>query len=295
MERQTRHPWQFWRDRRGRLSPLRIAVLAALLIPVAIALLDAQTIARGARPLNDLIHRTGFWALIFLIASLAVTPLRSILRFGTLIDVRRMIGVAAFAYAAAHFLLYVADQQFNLVKVASEIVSRVYLAIGFAALLGLAILAATSTDGMVKRLGGMTWRRLHQIVYVVTLLALIHFFQQTKSDVSVPTFAAGVFGWLMGYRLLARYRGGQGELSAAMLAALTLVVAALTFGAEAVGIGIVFNVSPWRVLQTAFDFGAEIRPGWLVLAAGLAVVVLNVVRGGIAPRRPRGSAGRAAA
>ena len=294
MERQARHPWQIWRDRRGRLSPLRIAVFAALLIPVAIAILDAQTIARGARPLNDLIHRTGFWALIFLITSLAVTPLRSIVRIGTLIDVRRMIGVAAFAYAAAHFLLYVADQQFNLVKVASEIVSRVYLAIGFAALLGLATLAATSTDGMVKRLGGMTWRRLHQIVYVVTLLALVHFFQQTKSDVSVPTFAAGVFGWLMGYRLLAWSRG-QGELSALSLAALTLVVAALTFVAEAVGIGIVFNVSPWRVLQTAFDFGAEVRPGWLVLAAGLAVVVLDVVRGGIAPRRLRGSTGRAAA
>ena len=290
----TRLPWQIWRDRRGNLSPLRLIALAILLVPVAIALVDAQIIARGARPLNDLIHRTGFWALIFLIASLAVTPLRSILRYGTLIDIRRMLGVAAFLYAAAHLALYVADQQFNLLKVVSEIVRRVYLTIGFTAFLGLAVLAVTSTDAMVKRIGGLNWRRLHQVVYVVTLLALIHFFQQTKSDVSVPTFAAGIFGWLMGYRLLARLRSGQGELPAWMLAALSVSIALATFLAEAAGIGVVFNVSPLRVLQTAFDFEAEIRPGWLVLAAGLAVVALDLVRG-LLSGRTRAPARRATA
>lgn len=295
MSPERRSPWQIWRDRRGRLSALRIAVLAGLLVPVAIALIDAPAIARGARPLNELIHRTGFWALMVLIASLAVTPLRGVLRYGALIDVRRMIGVAAFAYAAAHLLLYVADQQFNLLKVVTEIASRLYLAIGFTALLGLAVLAVTSTDAMVRRLGGMTWRRLHQIVYVVTLLALIHFFQQTKSDVSVPTFAAAVFGWLMGYRGLARMRAGPGEIPAWMLLALSVGIAALTFAGEAIGIGLAFNVSPLRVLQTAFDFGLEIRPGWLVLAAGLAVVALDFGRGALALRRERPASRRVTA
>ena len=114
-----------WRDRRGDLSVLRIVTLLVLITPVIIALVEAQAIARGARPINDLIHRTGYWALIFLLASLAVTPLRRIARFGGLIDVRRMIGVAAFCYAAAHIGLYVADQMYDLVKVATEIARRI--------------------------------------------------------------------------------------------------------------------------------------------------------------------------
>ena len=146
-----------------------------------------------------------------------MTPLRRIARFGNLIDVRRMIGVGAFFYIAAHLTLYIADQSFDLRKVASEIVLRLYLTIGFIAWSALPILAATSTDAMVKRLGGMNWRRLHQIIYVIGLLALIHFFQQTKADVSVPVFVSGLFTWLMGYRLIAWWRRGEGEFSTLLL------------------------------------------------------------------------------
>ncbi len=143
---------------------------------------------------------------------------------------------------------------FDLWKVASEIVLRLYLTIGFVALLGLTALAVTSTDGMVRRLGGKRWQRLHNIIYGIGLLALIHFFQQTKADVAVPTFVAGLFGWMIGYRLLIKFRNTRDEPPAWMLLALSVVVAALTFIAEAIGIGIAFNVSPLRVLQTAFDF-----------------------------------------
>ena len=155
-------PWQVWRDAAGRLSPLRIAVLAFLFVPVAVAIYDFNTEGFGARPLNNVIHRTGYWALIFLMTSLAVTPLRRIARFNLLVDVRRMIGVGAFVYAATHISLYVADQMFDLWKVASEIALRLYLTIGFTALLGLTALAVTSTDGMVRRLGGKRWQRLAQ-------------------------------------------------------------------------------------------------------------------------------------
>jgi sulfoxide reductase heme-binding subunit YedZ len=276
---------QIWRNRRGDVSMLRIVTLLALVTPVMIALVDAQAIARGARPINELIHRTGYWALLFLLASLAVTPLRRIARFGALIDIRRMIGVAAFCYAAAHIGLYVADQMYDLTKVASEIVRRVYLAIGFTALLALAALAVTSTDGMVKRLGAQRWQWLHQVVYVIAVLALIHYFQQTKADVSVPTLTAGVFGWLMGYRLLVWLKPTRGEPSPWSLLALSIIVSMLTFLGEAIGIGLVFNVSPLRVLETAFDFDpATIRPGWFVLGAGLCVVLVDVAR---APRRGR--------
>ncbi len=180
----------------------------------------------------------------------------------------------------------IADQGYDLGKVAYEITHRWYLIIGGTAWLGLAVLAATSTDGMVRRLGGLRWRRLHQAVYAIALLALIHYFQQTKADVTVPTFVAGLFGWLMAYRLVA-WRQGSAELSTLTLLAMSVAVAALTFAGEAIGIGLAFHVSPLRVLDTAFDFDIGIRPGWEVLGAGLVVVVIDFVRGRWAKRSPR--------
>lgn len=269
--------WQLWLDRRGRLSWLRVAALALLLLPLAKALYDAGAIAHGARPLNDLIHRAGFWALVFLGVTLAVTPFRRIARYGNLIDVRRMLGVGTFCYIAAHLALYIADQSYDLAKVWHEITHRVYLIVGTVAWLGLAALAATSTDGMMRRLGPLRWRRLHQAIYVIALLGLIHYFQQTRADVTVPVFAAGLFTWLIGYRLLA-WRQDTSELSTMSLVGLAVAVSALTFAGEAIGIGIAFGVSPLRVLETAFDVGVGIRPGWQVLAAGLAAAALDAVR-----------------
>jgi sulfoxide reductase heme-binding subunit YedZ len=268
--------WQLWRDRRGRLSALRLATLALLLLPLAKAAFQANDIAHDARPLNELIHRAGFWALVFLGVTLAVTPFRRVLRYGNLIDIRRMLGVGTFCYIAAHLTLFFADQSYDPGKFIHEITHRVYLIVGAVAWLGLAALAATSTDGMVRRLGGLRWRRLHQIIYGIALLALIHYFQQTKADVTVPTFAASLFLWLIAYRLLAWWQDTS-ELSTVSLLALAIAVSILTFIGEAVGIAIAFHVSPLIVLNTIFDFDAGIRPGWQVLAAGLVVVVVDAV------------------
>jgi methionine sulfoxide reductase heme-binding subunit len=296
---------EIWRDRRGRISLLRVAALALLAWPLALAVWNAEAIAAGARPVNDLIHRAGFWALMFLLITLAITPLRRITRYGTLLDVRRMLGVGVFCYAALHISLYVLDQQFDLWKVASEIAVRIYLVIGFTALTGLAVLASTSTDGMVRRLGGMRWARLHQIVYVIAFLALIHYFQQTKADVSAPTLVAGLFAWMMCYRIVVRRI--RGELSSAGIVVLSVVVAALTLIAQSIGVAIVFHVSPLTVLQTAFTFYFDfdldnlsdtlqsvvdnmgmLNPAWLVLAAGLVVAAVNMVFARFAkPRRAR--------
>src|SRR5262249_2858476 len=241
--------WQLWRDRRGRISALRVATLALLFLPLAKAVFEISDIAHGARPLNDLIHRAGFWALVFLGVTLAVTPFRGIFRYGNLIDVRRMLGVGTFCYIAVHLALFFADQSYSFAKVFHEITHRVYLIVGAIAWLGLAALAATSTDGMVRRLGGLRWRRLHQIVYAIALLALIHYFQQPKADVTVPIFAASLFLWLIGYRVLAWWQDTS-ELSTLSLFCLTVVVSLLTFAGEAIGIGIAFHVSPMRVLDT---------------------------------------------
>jgi sulfoxide reductase heme-binding subunit YedZ len=268
--------WQLWRDRRGRISALRIATLLFLLLPLAKAVIEAGDIVHGARPLNEMIHRAGFWALVFLGVTLAVTPFRRIFRYGNLIDVRRMLGVGAFCYIAAHLALFFADQSYDVGKFIHEITHRVYLIIGAIAWLGLATLAATSTDGMVRRLGGLRWRRLHQAIYAIALFALIHYFQQTKADVTVPTFAAGLFLWLIAYRVLACWQDGS-ELSTLSLFGVAIGVSVATSLGEAIGIAIAFHVSPMRVLGTIFDFDAGIRPGWQVLAAGLAVTVVDAV------------------
>jgi sulfoxide reductase heme-binding subunit YedZ len=268
--------WQLWRDRRGRISALRVATLLLLLLPLAKSVFEANDIAYGARPLTELIHRAGFWALVFLGVTLAVTPFRRISRYANLIDVRRMLGVGTFCYIAAHLTLFFADQSYSVGKFIHEITHRVYLIVGAVAWIGLAALAATSTDGMVRRLGGMRWRRLHQAIYAIALLALIHYFQQTKADVTVPTFAAGLFLWLIAYRVLAWWQGG-GELSTLSLFGLAIAVSVATFLGEAIGIAIAFHVSPMRVLGTIFDFDAGIRPGWQVLAAGLAVSAVDAV------------------
>jgi sulfoxide reductase heme-binding subunit YedZ len=268
--------WQVWRDRRGRLSPLRIATLGILLLPLVKAIVNADIIMHGARPINDLIHRAGFWALVFLGVTLAVTPLRRVLRYGGLVDVRRMLGFGTFCYIAAHLALFTADQSYSFGMVVHEISHRWYLIIGGTAWLGLATLAATSTDGMVRRLGALRWRQLHKIVYAIALLALIHYFQQTKADVTVPTFVAGLFLWLIAYRVVAWWQG-SGELSTLSLLAMSVAVSILVFAGEAIGLGIAFHVSPMRVLSVAFKFSAGIRPGWEVLAAGLCVVAIDFV------------------
>ena len=280
-----RHPLKVWRDPSGRISALRIVTLMCLFAPLSKAIYDSDAIRLDARPVTDLIHRTGDWALILLLSALAVRPLSRILRFNQLPDVRRMIGVGAFAYAAAHFTLYIFDLKFDWREIASEIVHRNRLTLGFVALLGLTALAATSTNGMVRRLGSKRWQRLHQAIYLIGLLVLIHYFLRFKLIESTPTFAAGLFGWLIGYRLLAWWRKAGNELPTWMLLALSGMTAALTFIAEAIALGIQANVSPLRVLQSAFDLDV-IRPGWLVLGAGLIVVVLDFVCARFAkPRR----------
>ena len=197
-----------------------------------------------------------------------------------------MLGVGTFCYIATHLALFFADQSYSPAKFFHEITHRVYLIIGATAWLGLAALAATSTDGMVRRLGGLRWRRLHQAIYAIALLGLIHYFQQTKADVTVPIFAASLFLWLIGYRVLAWWQDTS-ELSTLSLLGLTIVVSLLTFAGEAIGIGIAFHVSPLRVLEIAFDFDAGIRPGWQVLAAGVVVVAIDAVMARVRSRAPR--------
>jgi sulfoxide reductase heme-binding subunit YedZ len=279
-----------WKDYGGHTSPLKLAMFAALFVPGLWVMLAFSFGWLGARPLNEAIHQFGLWTIRLIFIALAITPLRHILQWSRLIVVRRMVGVAAFAYAIAHLTLYTGDQAFDLAKVATEIAVRIYLTIGFAAVLGLAALAATSTDGMIRRLGARRWQRLHRLVYVIALLAVVHYFMQSKLDLWEPMIMAGIYAWLMGYRLLARLVGVRGRLAPVWVGALGLAVAVLTAGGEAAYFWIAYGVDPMRVIAVNWSLATGVRPGVVVLGLGLAVAAAGALRGLFATparRRPR--------
>lgn len=279
-----------WHDYSGRASPLKLAVFAALFVPALWVALAFAFGWLGARPLNEAIHQLGLWTIRLIFIALAITPLRHILQWSRLILVRRMVGVAAFAYAMAHLGLYAADQAFDMAKIATEIAVRIYLTIGFVAVLGLSALAATSTDGMIRRLGALRWRRLHRLVYVIALLAVIHYCMQSKLDLWEPMIMAGIYGWLMLYRLLARFVGVRGRLSLVWVGALGPAVAILTALGEAAYFWIAYGADPMRVVAANWSLATGIRPAVVVFGLALAITAAGALRGRFAlpaKRRPR--------
>ena len=276
-----------WNDRTGQFSFFKLSIFLGVLAPgiyIAFALASSTI---GAKPIEAATHETGEWAFRFLLITLAVTPLSRIAEWRRLIHVRRMLGVAAFGYALLHLSLYVVDQKFNLGRVASEIAVRFYLTIGFAGLIGLAMLAATSTDSAVRRFG-KKWTLLHKAVYVIAILGLAHFFIQSKIDVSEPTIMAGIFLLLMTYRLAKRMKVTLAPLS---LVAIAIGIAALTAGLEVVWYASATGVDPVRILQANLDFSFMIRPTWWVLGTGVIVALVAFLKGIEWPRLRRTSLG----
>src|SRR5580658_3261786 len=212
-----------WRDRHGRLVPIKVAVLPALLLPGVVLAFWFASGSLGARPVHELILGFGLWTVRLVMLSLAVTPARAVFDWPKLLLVRRMVGVAALAYGLTHLSLYIADQNFRLPLVVSEIVHRFYLTIGFIALTGLSVLGATSTDAAVRRLG-RRWKQLHRALYLIAALALLHYFIQSKANVSEAVMFAGFYVWLMAWRAVP----GTWQRRVATLAALSIVAAVAT-------------------------------------------------------------------
>ena len=252
---------------------LRLATLIGLCLPAAELAWRWYTDQLGARPVTVATHATGDWAVIFLLLSLAMTPLRAMLDWMPLVHVRRRIGVAAALYACAHLLIFVLDQKWNLIVVAAEIAKRFYLTIGFMALLALVALAVTSTNGWQKRLK-RNWKRLHWLIYPAAFVAIVHFFIQSKVKIGEAAFAAGLFAWLMLWRALppslrTSYRG-------LILLAIGSTLATVIF--EASWYGLVNKIDPLRVLAANIDPDLAPRPALKVLAASAAVIILAMGR-----------------
>lgn len=145
----------------------------------------------GANPIEKILRNTGFWTLTFLSLTMAVTPLRQLTQRVWLGRFRRMLGLFAFFYGVLHFSTYlVLDQFFDWANIVKDISKRPYITVGFSALVLMTPLALTSTDAMLKRLGGRRWRQLHRLVYLITAAGVAHFWWLVKKDISQPVIFA---------------------------------------------------------------------------------------------------------
>ena len=267
-----------WRDRNGRFSALKAVTFAGLWLPALVAAIDLLDGRFAAEPAKQTIHALGLWTIRLILLALAVTPALQIFRLPKLIQVRRMIGVAAFAYGVAHLCAYVVQQNFDLAHVAHEIYARFYLALGLATLLTLAVLAATSTDAMIRKLGARRWTLLHRAVYGAAILGLVHYFIQSKLVVMEPTVFAGLFLWLMLYRGVLWTAGARTAARPQTLALIGLAAVALTMIGEAAGYSLFTPVDGMQVFAANFTFIAGLRPGWYVLLFGAGVTAAAVIR-----------------
>jgi methionine sulfoxide reductase heme-binding subunit len=178
-------------------------VWALCLTPAGLLVWRAFTGGLGANPIEFITLRTGFWTLVLILVTLAVTPVRRITGWNRIIQFRRLVGLFAFFYATLHFMTYVAlDLFFDFSAVAADIVKRPYITVGFTAFLLLIPLAATSTKGSIRRLG-RNWLRLHRLLYVSAALAVLHFYwkKSAKSDIAEPLLFAGILAVLLIFRI----------------------------------------------------------------------------------------------
>jgi methionine sulfoxide reductase heme-binding subunit len=192
-------------DRRGidLLIPAKVVIWALCLLPVARLLQRALAGRLTANPIEYITLQTGWWALVLLMATLAITPLRRVTGWNRLIRVRRLIGLFAFFYATLHFLTYITlDRFFDFTEIGADILKRPYITVGFIAFLLLVPLAATSTRGAIRKLG-RRWQVLHRAIYPAAALAVLHFYwkKSAKADVSEPLMLALILAVLLSIRV----------------------------------------------------------------------------------------------
>jgi sulfoxide reductase heme-binding subunit YedZ len=189
------HPW---------LAP---GLFVGALTPLAVILARVATGTLGAEPVAIALNQLGLLALVFLVASLACTPLKIVTGWTWPVRVRKMLGLFAFFYASLHFVTYaVIDQGVNLAVILEDISKRPFIAVGFAALVLMTPLAITSTNRMVQRLGFVRWKRLHRLAYAAGALGVIHFFLRVKRDVSEPAVYGAILGVMLVVRVIAALR-----------------------------------------------------------------------------------------
>jgi ferredoxin-NADP reductase/DMSO/TMAO reductase YedYZ heme-binding membrane subunit len=195
----------------GNMPDARRGLILNLLVPLFLLIVDAYEHHLGADPVNFALHTTGLVAVTYIVASLAITPLRMITGWTWLIQFRRSLGVFAFYYAFAHLAIYFWwDRGRNVGSTVYEITHRYYLLIGFLSLALMAPLWATSFDAAIRAMGGKWWKRLHRLAYIAAGLGCWHLYLQSKADKRRPDVYFAILGalllWRVGAFALQRWR-----------------------------------------------------------------------------------------
>ena len=187
---------------------IKIILFCVALIPLIKLGFGAYFDDLGANPIEKITRRTGYWTLVFLLLSLTVTPFRRISGWNWLMRLRRMLGLFAFFYGSLHFLTYlVLDQFFDWISIVNDIVKRPYITVGFPTFVLLIPLAITSSNRMIKWLGGKRWLQLHRLVYLCGIGGVVHYWWLVKKDITNPLAFAVLLSLLLGFRLLYWVRG----------------------------------------------------------------------------------------
>jgi len=188
---------------RKAIAVAKILIWVACLTPLLRLGWKGLTGGLGANPIEFITLSTGTWTLVFLLATLAITPLRRLSGQSWLIRFRRLVGLFAFFYGVLHFITYVwLDKFFDVQDMIKDVAKRPFITAGFLAFLLLVPLAATSTAGAIRWMGGRRWQLLHRLIYVSGISAVVHFWWKVKADVRKPAIYAAVLGILLGLRLV---------------------------------------------------------------------------------------------
>lgn len=186
---------------------LKAVAWVCCLLPLLVLAYDAATDGLGANPISFVTNWLGQWTFRLLLVTLALTPLRIVFGLAWPILLRRLLGLFTFFYASLHFLVWIViDHYFDWDQMLADLVKRRYITVGMLALLLLVPLAVTSTSGMVRRLGGTVWRRIHRMVYLVGVLAALHFLWLAKAGRTAPYVYAAILALLLGVRLWGAFR-----------------------------------------------------------------------------------------
>ena len=197
---------------------IKAALFVACLLPLLHLGWGAWNDTLGANPIEYLTRALGTWTLKMLLVTLAITPLRRLTGWGWLVRLRRMLGLFAFFYAALHVTSYVwFDQFFDWGEIARDILKRPFITAGFAAFAIMALLAATSSNAMVRRLGGRRWRDLHRSIYALSLIGVVHYAWMVKKDITLPAAYGAAIAFLLGLRAWWRWQERQRQLAGAYL------------------------------------------------------------------------------
>jgi methionine sulfoxide reductase heme-binding subunit len=185
----------------------KILIFINALVPLGFLAFDALNGNLGANPIEFFLRTTGVLTLVFLLVTLSVTPLRKMFGLNSLVKFRRMLGLYAFFYGFLHLVTYsIFDKSLSIPAIIADIWQRPFIAVGMSAFFLLIPLAVTSTNGMIKRLGGKNWSRLHKLTYPIAILGVIHFWMIVKSDLKYPALFAIILAILLGYRIYDKYK-----------------------------------------------------------------------------------------